>query len=329
MGLKLSIQETAEGHGACLSRPQRGFTLIELLVVLAIIGVLMALLLPAIQVVRESARRTGCANNMKQIGLATQLRLDAFGYYPPAYTGMDSRWKSKHGFFAFILPFMEQTQIADRYSFSHNWYESIGPTPETANGIVSLMPIPTFQCPTVPMHDMPESADYGVCANIKPNTSIKSLIAQGILSQRGIPGDDDDHSWYGLLYNLDRKTNKFIDIKERHITDGLSNTILLAEDAGRPQYWVGSQRVPNTAGPSGTYAEPLSGSRWADDKGAFTAETVCGTSLFNCHNNNEIYSFHSGGGFFVFGDISVRFIHESIDIEVFVSLITRSGEDLR
>src|SRR5687767_15209474 len=93
-----------------------GFTLVELLVVIAIIGVLVALLLPAVQAAREAARRMHCGSNMRQVGLALQNYHDTYGYLPPrSFTNPDRNWM------LLILPFMEGGNIYDKYDHTINW----------------------------------------------------------------------------------------------------------------------------------------------------------------------------------------------------------------
>ena len=90
---------------------RRGFTLVELLVVIAIIGILVALLLPAIQAAREAGRRSSCQNNLKQIGIAAQNFHDINGTFPPGMTDDDT---NNFGWGAYLLPFMEQKPLYDR-----------------------------------------------------------------------------------------------------------------------------------------------------------------------------------------------------------------------
>src|SRR5437763_413206 len=122
--------------------PAAGFTLVELLVVIAIIGVLVALLLPAIQAARESARRMSCQNNLKQLGLALHSFHDSYGGFPPGRvnaTATASSWPP------FILPYIEQKNLFERYRFDLRWDDAN----TNDNGVIQTT-IKTFMCPACP-----------------------------------------------------------------------------------------------------------------------------------------------------------------------------------
>ncbi len=121
-------------------RSRAAFTLIEALVVIAIIGVLVAILVPAVQLARESATRASCGNNLKQLGLASQSYHDAFGGFPAAATTSPTL----HGWGVHLLPYVEQDNLYQRYNWSKNWYDPANApvisTPLSVMRLVQLLP---------------------------------------------------------------------------------------------------------------------------------------------------------------------------------------------
>jgi prepilin-type N-terminal cleavage/methylation domain-containing protein len=286
------------------AQPTRsGFTLVELLVAIAIIGVLVSMLLPAVQAAREAARRAQCSSNLRQIGLAILQYENSNRVFPPAYTRIP-----QHNMLTFILPYVEQEAIYDRYQFHLHW-SAIQNRPATQTDIA------VFVCPSAP-GGRQYVTDYATCEDFMP-------VVKSLLVARGVP---PRHNWENLFrakllpsYPNARPT------RMADVTDGLSNTFMLFEDAGRPEKWVDSRR----GDPSVSPVEPISGARWADDEVEFWVHSVCGTTqMINCSNTNEIYSFHPGGAEFLYGDGSVRFHPETIHPDAFVSLFTRAAGDV-
>ena len=274
-----------------------GLTLLELLVVIAIIGVLVALLLPAVQMVRESARRMQCQNNLRQVGLAFSGHEAATQFYPPGFVLKPKR----HNFVQFVLPYMEQSGIESNYDFNSDWN-----SPRNAPFVEHEMKL--LRCPSAP-GTRSFVSDYAVCAQIHKDTAAK-LISQGFLQKKR-------RTYAGFLTGSKRRGSD--------ASDGLSNTLLLSEDAGRPiRYTFGRHRGD----------KELTGSHWATPGGRFDINMVCsggsfgtGAQMINCTNNNELYSFHPGGADFALADGSVRFVEQSIDPDVLVSLITAGARD--
>jgi prepilin-type N-terminal cleavage/methylation domain-containing protein len=279
------------------------FTLVELLVVIAIIGVIVALLLPAIGAAREAARRAMCANNMRQIGLATLNYESARRVFPPAHIDTPRR----HSGFAFILPYLEEQAIYDLYDFNQHWSA-------VANRPATQTTIPTFVCPSV--GEVREwFTDYAICSRMSDaaGDAYKTMLERKLIQPRTNTFDDNGAMRVDLRSILRR--NEYV--PRRKILDGLSHTFMVFECGGRPNRFVNGQLQPG--------ASPVSGARWADPENHFWLHNY---PMVNFNNNNEIYSFHPGGVNLVFGDASVRFVDESIDPEVFVSQFTANGGDV-
>ena len=286
-------------------RPKsQGFTLIEVITVIAIIGVLISLLLPAVQAAREAARRTQCSSHLKQIGLGI-LNYEAVYQVFPLPKTVDP----DHNLLAFLLPYLEQQAIYDRYDWNSNW-SSAQNRPARENGIT------IFLCPTAPQDRSCRNrryyaTDYANCENIHGSIT-GPLVASGIIRER--------RSWYNVFQPYWEGPSSAAAVR-----DGLSNTFMLFECSGRPLKYLENGRRGD---PEATPKEPISGAAWASAEAEFWIHEVCnGSQLFNCSNRNEIYSFHPEGANFLYGDGAVRFHSETIDTETFVSLFTRAAGD--
>jgi len=275
------------------------FTLVELLVVIAIIGVLIALLLPAVQAAREAARRMQCTNNLKQIGLALHNYEGSYGVFPPAYGR-----RPAHNMLTFILPYLEQRPVYDRYCWDVDW-------DDPANHAATRVDIALFVCPSTPGKRSYVS-DYATCEYIPDTQDRRDMISSGRLTAR--------RSWDGLFEKGDPGEDYAPANPIAAVEDGLSSTFMLFEDAGRPIEYQEGKATGRTN---------VSGSRWADKDAEFWIHSVChGSQIINCSNSNEIYSFHPGGANFLYGDGSVHFQPETIDPETFVTLFTRAAGDV-
>jgi prepilin-type N-terminal cleavage/methylation domain-containing protein/prepilin-type processing-associated H-X9-DG protein len=308
---------------------RRGFTLIELLVVIAIIAILIGLLLPAVQKVREAAARATCMNNLKQIGLGMMNYESAQGGLPPSRTdGNDATapyFPYSHSWSAALLPYIEQTASFNLYIYKADWNN-----PANYPAIRTYLKL--FNCPSTPSQPrtdttiaaQPSAGDYHAVNAIKTFIGINCMGYVGLMD----PRDKDDPRLVGAM-RRNRNTPLLA------ITDGTSNTILVAEDAGRPTFYD-STRKPY---PEGTRTD-LTGYQfykeggWADPNGAFSLDgatphgDIPGDCPMNCTNNSEIYSFHTDGANLVFADGSVRFVRQSIDLCTLAKLITRAGGEI-
>lgn len=299
-------------------KQRRGFTLIELLVVIAIIAILIGLLLPAIQKVREAASRMSCSNNLKQLGLAYQNYQGTFGTFPQA--GSNSQ-TAPVGWGTYILNYIEQDVLYQQYNFNAPFFYS---APGITNQAITNTALKMMACPSTPgKHDytgysLPPpynvvtwsgySSDYGPESGVDANFLAPYL---------GLPSN----------FPLDGALQPDKTVKITDITDGTSNTVLLAEIAGRPNLWQGNKQVPNQV----TYYSGAGG--WGDTTsgnaklyGSSTNGTqLPGACAINCSNDYGLYSFHPGGANVVSADGSVRFVSASIDIKTMAALITRAG----
>jgi prepilin-type N-terminal cleavage/methylation domain-containing protein/prepilin-type processing-associated H-X9-DG protein len=278
------------------------FTLVELLVVVAIIGVLVGLLLPAVQKIRETAHGISCSNNLKQIGLALHSYHDSKNFLPASDTAIPT----SQSWVPYILPYIEQEPLYNQYNFNLNWTD--------VNQTAVATPLKVFQCPSCPIQDrvdttftnpQPACGDYGATRGVSP-----LLVTVGL-----IPAPAD---FRGALYR-NAKTQL------TDITDGTSSTIMIGEDAGRPQLWNAGQLVPGGYASGGPWASPNFTVNGSSYDGSISNVGPCG---INCTNNREFYSFHPAGANAVFADGSVHMLRANIPLTVLTALVTRSGAEV-
>lgn len=301
-------------------RSRAGFTLIELLVTIAIIAVLIALLLPAVQQAREAARRAQCSNNLKQIGLALHNYENQFGRFPTSTRPIPTQPGGKQAAtFARILPLLEQGNLFQQYDFNVNWFDAPNPT-------LIQTQIAVFQCPSTPNSSRLDTTLVTVgsvsfsgpraCADYAPLEGVGSL-----LTGTGLVDKQSEGSPGALQVN-------FTQCRMADITDGTSSTLVIAEDAGRPVWYIRGR-------PASTGLVPP-GAGWADDEQDFFLHGAQGDVLasppgpcaINCHNDGEIYSFHTGTANTLFADGHVKFLSADTDIRVVARLITPRSQEV-
>jgi prepilin-type N-terminal cleavage/methylation domain-containing protein/prepilin-type processing-associated H-X9-DG protein len=300
---------------------RRAFTLIELLVVIAIIAILIGLLLPAVQKVREAAARTKCTNNLKQIGLAIHNYAAANGDQMPdshRYTAPLYGWIVK------LLPYIERNDLYSKYDVTVEWCHP-------NNAAVVASPLNLVICPSSPDQNLMSVgtqvvgsqtdtvnaavADYSGVFGITLDL-IPSVISATYPRYGAMPIDEKDATT-GAITVWKRKLTE--------IPDGTSTTMLVAESAGRPMIWEAGLQ---------TTASYMDKNAWASWNGIYTrgfsydGTIYPGPCAVNCSNNAAIYAFHTGGANILQGDGSVHFLTQSVDVWVMYGMSTRAGGEI-
>lgn len=347
------------------TKKQHGFTLIELLVVISIIGVLASLLLPAVQRAREASRRSQCQNNLKQLALAVHEFSDAYGYLPSSTRPAGSTTLPRIAGLTKLLPFLEQQNYYDKYDQTVNWSAP-------ANAAIVATIIPTFICPSSidPTRlDGDQNAATWVASiaaptDYSPTLSVDqrlSILATGTGASAvpvfdpytlGPPGTQGGGA--GVLIKNTKP-------RLADITDGLSNTILYAESAGRPYVYQKGKRIGSIGSTTGGATNYVNGGGWSrpasdfavdgatDDGtqvGALAASDVLypvnrtngadiagtyvnptGYPYYGTEGTSEVYAFHPNGANVALADGSVRIINDSIALKEFGALVTRAGHE--
>jgi prepilin-type N-terminal cleavage/methylation domain-containing protein len=299
------------------SSPRRAFTLVELLVVIAIIGVLVALLLPAVQAAREAARRSQCANNLRQMGIAMHNYHDTFLKLPFGWSDRGAGWSTM------ILPYIEQKPLWDTLGFAEadNWDSA-----NTPNQRACATYITTYRCPSM-----------GVIPKHITNQSIPDRVPASYRGVASSTADSDDQSTSKVGRSLELKDLEGVffgcsQIRMAEIADGTSNTFMIGEsrfdtfsqDGNEMDFWyIGSPQIDPcsclTSGTGGTEFSEFCGSTGVP----FNARAIPSTSGYV--KELSFSSLHPSGAQFVIGDASVRFVPFTINPQTYQALGSRNG----
>jgi prepilin-type N-terminal cleavage/methylation domain-containing protein/prepilin-type processing-associated H-X9-DG protein len=310
------------------ARKGRGFTLIELLVVIAIIAILIGLLLPAVQSARESASRAQCINNLKQIGLAMHSYNDALGSFPVGYydptpwpLGGQTPQGLDHGpgwgWGAFLLPYLEQGNVYQQINFNLD----VG---DPSMAAVRTTVLKVFLCPSDPLNQSFFTISVNAAAtNVGPSPTGQSSWQMAYGSYVACNGNDGVD-----CFCTPPHTGSFlraiIGFRIPEISDGLSNTLFVCDRTSLLSFssWVGcptGAANPFLESPGNYGAETTLVMCHAGDTGPNTPGVFDADSTSSPHRNGVPY---------LFGDGSVHFISNSIDIPTWSALATRTGGEV-
>jgi prepilin-type N-terminal cleavage/methylation domain-containing protein len=311
-----------------MPRVAHGFTLVELLVVISIVGVLAALLLPAVQAAREAARRTVCNNNLKNLGLALLNYHDTYGSFPFGFNEHETLWS------AMILPQLEQGALYDTLIFQES-----GPgqwDADSTNEKAACTLIPVYRCPSmaVPEHldDNPSGSimegrvpiSYRACSGSNGWSDAAATIPAGApLGAVAL----DSLQLNGVFFGASR-------IRLADVIDGSTNTILVGESFTDPRFVKDGQSMDYWqlgAPETGTWHRGgVGGTEFSEGIGSTgpRMNSRLDLSVPGAVMEVSFGSYHVGGAMFCLGDGSVRFVGETIDLSAYRAIGSRDGREV-
>lgn len=317
---------------ANLTKKRQAFTLVELLVVIAIIGVLVALLLPAVQAAREAARRSSCSNKIRQLAIGLHNHHDTMNQFPAGAQAnvykvprTDTNWIRGTSWIVFILPYIEQQNLYDKYRFDLAYNSN-------ENAAVGANVIPTLYCPSgpdakkyldtnAPLTNNPGTHYYGIMgpAGTQTDPTVINFNGTEYSYRNGEQTGNGAWSYHGILSQYRDEpgsisTGRIVRIAD--VIDGTSNTLMLGEN---------SRQVP--AGKSHHYRTWIRG----NNGGSGTCKNVTvpiNTEFYNGSNNFNHIAFgsqHPAGCTFALADASVKFVSQNIDLYLYMVLASMNG----
>jgi prepilin-type N-terminal cleavage/methylation domain-containing protein/prepilin-type processing-associated H-X9-DG protein len=303
-------------------RRRHAFTLIELLVVIAIIAVLIGLLLPAVQKVREAAVRMSCSNNLKQLGLASHNYHDSNAVFPPGY--VPGPPQANTGVFILLLPYVEQDNVYKTWKFTNrnlatwtqSWTGGTSPTGgginwgTTANGAPAAAVVKTYLCPTgcgAPAFPYENWSGY--------NMGLTCYLANAGTRSYAVEAKD------GIFFGNSK-------IRIADIVDGTSNTLLFGERNYRQLAVNGCTLDTWDWGAWGAATGVIYDMGDTHGGSRVAINTVCSSTVDENDRLNAFGSLHAGGANFVFADGSVRFLPNSLDLVTLQALSTRAKNEV-